>query len=68
LLHFEPDLVLEVFWVVEGGFVEDEYVRERGEDVVDDESEKPAKLVLAIVNQWWAQERGNAPGDEEQCE
>jgi hypothetical protein len=36
LLHFEPDLVLQVFRVLEGRFVEDEEVGEGGEDVIDD--------------------------------
>ena len=39
LLDLQPHLVLEVFRVLEGGFVEDEEVGERGEGEVDHRSE-----------------------------
>lgn len=42
LLDLEAHLVLEVFRVVEGGFVEDEDVGEGGEGEVDDCAEEPA--------------------------
>lgn len=48
LAHLEADLVLEVFGVVEGCFVEDEEVGERGEDIVDDEAEDPGGVSVVL--------------------
>jgi len=41
LLHLEGNLVLEVSRVLEGGFVEDEEVREACENVVYKDAEEP---------------------------
>lgn len=41
LLDFHPHLVLEVFRVIEGRFVEDEYVGESGANEVEDDTEEP---------------------------
>jgi hypothetical protein len=43
LAHLEADLILEVSRVVEGGFVEDEDVREGCDEVVDDDAEEPGR-------------------------
>lgn len=44
LLDLEPDLVLEVLWVLEGGFVENKDIGQRREDEVEDYAEDPAQL------------------------
>ncbi len=49
MADFEADLVFEVFGVVEGGFVEDEDVRETCEDVVYYEAEDPDVVKLAMM-------------------
>jgi hypothetical protein len=41
LSHLKADLVLDISWMLEGGFVEDEDVRQRGEDVVDENAKDP---------------------------
>ena len=43
LSDLEADLVLQVFGVREGGVIEDEEVRERGADEVNNEAEDPEK-------------------------
>lgn len=42
LLHFEPNLVLEIFRVFEGVFVEDEQIGRAGNEKVDKDAEDPA--------------------------
>jgi hypothetical protein len=44
LAHFKADLVLDVSWMLEGGLVEDEDVRQCGEDVVDENAKDPVYL------------------------
>ena len=44
LSDLEPDLVLEVFGMGEGGVVEDEEVREGSAHEIDDEAEEPTNL------------------------
>jgi hypothetical protein len=41
LAHLQANLVLDVPWMLEGGLVEDEDVRQRGEDVVDENAKDP---------------------------
>lgn len=45
LLDLKAHLVLEVFGMLEGGLVEDEYVAEGREGAVDDEAEEPGCVV-----------------------
>ena len=66
LLYLEADLVLEVFWVSEGGVVEDEVVGRGGADKVDDQAKCPVALsehVRARVRQG-----SGSPGDQEQTQ
>lgn len=63
LAHLEADLVLEVFRMVEGRLVEDENVRKRSEDIVDDKTEDPGNELDAPGVSTGAR---YVPSDEEQ--
>jgi hypothetical protein len=44
LSHLKANLVLDIPWMLEGGLVEDEDVRQRCEDVVDENAKDPVYL------------------------